>query len=89
MRKVRNMGASLLHPFLSRLACDMPDNRKLQMSLMTVKWPQTKEEAQELLDWQAGRGPVTAVVKDAWMRTGLTFGACLITRKFSDSWRRN
>jgi hypothetical protein len=57
--------------------------------MMPIKWAQTLQEKIEVAEWTAGFGPVTAAVRDAWLRTGLTFGAALITREASDAYLRN
>lgn len=57
--------------------------------MMPIKFPQTKEQQIEVMLWVAGTGPVTAAVRDAWTRNGLTFGAALITRRYSDGYARN
>ena len=56
---------------------------------MPIKWAQTKEEQIQVAEWLAGCGPVTSAVVDAVVRQRITFGAALITRKFSDGYRRN
>lgn len=56
---------------------------------MPIKWAQTRQEQIEVAEWVAGAGPVTQAVQEATRRYGVTFGAALITRKFSDAFRRN
>ena len=56
---------------------------------MPIKWPQTEQEKIEVAEYLAGIGPVTAAVVDATTRYGLTFGAALITRRYSDGCRNN
>ena len=56
---------------------------------MPIVWKQTKEQKIEVMQWIAGVGEHTAAVSDAIMRNGLTFGAALVTRKFSDSFNKN
>lgn len=56
---------------------------------MSIKWSQTLQEKIEVAEWIAGIGPVTRAVQDATMRFGITFGAALITRRYSDGYARN
>jgi hypothetical protein len=56
---------------------------------MPIKWPQTDQEKIEVAEWMSGTGEVTKAVMDAIARNALTFGAALITRKYSDAYRRN
>ncbi len=56
---------------------------------MPIKWAQTLQEKTEVAEWIAGKGPVTKAVQDASVRFGLTFGAALITRRYSDAYARN
>lgn len=56
---------------------------------MPIKWAQTRQQQTEVAEWIAGFGPVTPAVQDATMRFGVTFGAALITRKFSDGFLQN
>ena len=56
---------------------------------MPIKWAQTRQEAIEVAEWLAGKGPVTSAVQDATVRYGVTFGAALITRKYSDGFEHN
>lgn len=56
---------------------------------MPIIWKQTKQEKIEVMEWAAGVGEHTAAVADAITRNGLTFGAALITRKFSDNFPNN
>lgn len=56
---------------------------------MPIKFSQTREQQIEVMLWVAGKGPVTSAVRDAWTRNGLTFGAALITRRYSDGYARN
>ena len=56
---------------------------------MQIKFEQTRQEEIEVAEWLAGIGPVTSAVQDATTRFGITFGAALITRKYSDGYVRN
>ncbi len=56
---------------------------------MPIKWSQTLQEKTEVAEWIAGIGPVTKAVQDATVRFGVTFGAALITRRYSDAYSRN
>ena len=56
---------------------------------MPVKWPQTEQEKIEVAEYLAGTGPVTKAVVEATVRYGLSFAAALITRRYSDGYRRN
>ncbi len=56
---------------------------------MPIKWSQTRQEQIEVAEWIAGTGPVTKAVQDATIRYGVTFGAALITRRYSDAYTRN
>ena len=56
---------------------------------MPIKWPQTRQDQIEVAEWMAGTGPITPAVQDATFRYGITFGAALITRKWSDGYRYN
>lgn len=57
--------------------------------VVPIKWEQTRQEKIEVAEWIAGTGPVTEAVQDATRRFGLTFGAALITRRFSDGYKTN
>lgn len=61
----------------------------LETQEMPIKWAQTRQEATEVAEWVAGKGPVTKAVQDATLRFGLTFGAALITRQYSGAFSRN
>lgn len=56
---------------------------------MQIKFEQTRQAQIEVAEWIAGIGEVTAAVRDAWLRNGLTFGAALITRQVSGTFRNN
>ena len=56
---------------------------------MPIKWSQTLQEKIEVAEWIAGTGPVTQAVQDATIRFGVTFGAALITRKYSAAFKNN
>lgn len=56
---------------------------------MLIKWKQTQQEKIEVAEWVAGTGPITPAVQDATIRFGVTFGAALITRKWSDGFPLN
>lgn len=56
---------------------------------MPIKWKQTLQEKIEVAEWIAGTGPITQAVQDATIRFGITFGAALITRRYSDAYQRN
>jgi len=56
---------------------------------MPIKWSQSRQDQIEVAEWMAGTGPVTAAVQDATLRYGVTFGAALITRKWSDGFKNN
>ncbi len=56
---------------------------------MVIKFTQTLQEQTEVAEWIAGIGPVTKAVQDATVRYGVTFGAALITRGYSDGYERN
>ena len=56
---------------------------------MPIKWSQTLQEKTEVAEWVAGTGPVTKAVQDATTRFGVTFGAALITRKYSNGFSLN
>lgn len=56
---------------------------------MPIKWAQTMQEKTEVAEWIAGTGPITRAVQDATVRFGVTFGAALITRKWSDGFSLN
>lgn len=56
---------------------------------MQIKFEQTREQQIEVAEWLAGSGPFTPAVHDAVVRNGLTFGAALITRQASETFRNN
>lgn len=56
---------------------------------MPIKWAQTMQEKTEVAEWIAGTGPITRAVQDATVRFGVTFGAALITRKYSEAYQSN
>lgn len=56
---------------------------------MHIKWQQTRQEQTEVAEWISGKGPVTKAVQDATTRYGITFGAALITRRYSDGYKTN
>lgn len=56
---------------------------------MPVLIPETKADKIEVMLWLGGQGPLTPAVHRRIERNGITFGAALITRSYSDGYTKN